>query len=141
MGVTDSNRQPPLNLVYSVSGWIPAIIGARLHDFIGRRKVLMGAAMGMAICLTIPAVTAADFVQSGDQQVSIASIAFIHIFGSVLALASTSMQPVNPCRVRSSDMSANGMGVLQTTAGCAGLINTFAAPVALDKVRIDSQTP
>jgi MFS family permease len=124
-----------LNIIYAIGGWIPAIIGARLHDVVGRRKMLMGATAGMAVCLAIAAGTAANFVQSGSQQASVASITFIYIFGSVFALGFTSMQPIYPGEVLSNDMRAKGMGVFQLTSGCAGFVNTFAAPVALNKVR------
>ena len=97
--------------------------------------MLMGATAGMAVCLAIAAGTAAKFVQSGSQQASVASISFIYIFGSVFALGFTSMQPIYPGEVLSNDMRAKGMGVFQLTSGCAGFVNTFAAPVALNKVR------
>ena len=125
VGVTNPNTQLLLNIIYAIGGWIPAIIGARLHDVVGRRKMLMGATAGMAVCLAIAAGTAANFVQSGSQ----------HIFGSVFALGFTSMQPIYPGEVLSNDMRAKGMGVFQLTSGCAGFVNTFAAPVALNKVR------
>lgn len=134
VGVTDPNTQLLLNIIYAIGGWIPAIIGARLHDIVGRRKMLMGATLGMAVCLAIAAGTAAGFVQTGSQQASVASITFIYIFGSVFALAFTSMQPIYPGEVLSNDMRAKGMGVFQLTSGCAGFVNTFAAPVALNKV-------
>lgn len=134
MGVTNPNTQLLLNIIYAIGGWIPAIIGARLHDVVGRRKMLMGATAGMAVCLAIAAGTAAKFVQSGSQQASVASITFIYIFGSVFALGFTSMQPIYPGEVLSNDMRAKGMGVFQLTSGCAGFVNTFAAPVALNKV-------
>lgn len=142
MGVTNPNTQLLLNIIYAIGGWIPAIIGARLHDVVGRRKMLMGATAGMAVCLAIAAGTAANFVQSGSQQSSVASITFIYIFGSVFALGFTSMQPIYPGEVLSNDMRAKGMGVFQLTSGCAGFVNTFAAPVALNKVRnISAQFP
>jgi hypothetical protein len=141
VGVTNPNTQLLLNIIYAIGGWIPAIIGARLHDVVGRRKMLMGATAGMAVCLAIAAGTAANFVQSGSQQASVASITFIYIFGSVFALGFTSMQPIYPGEVLSNDMRAKGMGVFQLTSGCAGFVNTFAAPVALNKVRtIDTST-
>ena len=34
-------------------------------------------------------------------------------------------------------MRAKGMGVFQLTSGCAGFVNTFAAPVALNNVSED----
>ncbi|KAM0689961.1 hypothetical protein Q7P36_008728 [Cladosporium allicinum] len=134
VGVTNPNTQLLLNIIYAIGGWIPAIIGARLHDIVGRRKMLMGATAGMAVCLAIAAGTAADFVQTGSRQASVASITFIYIFGSVFALAFTSMQPIYPGEVLSNDMRAKGMGVFQLTSGCAGFVNTFAAPVALNNI-------
>ena len=118
----------------STPGWIPAMIGARLHDVIGRRKMLLGSTAGMAVCLAIVAGTAAGYVHTKSKESSSASIAFIYIFGSVFALAFTSMQPIYPGEVLSNDMRAKGMGVFQITAGCASFVNTFAAPIALNNV-------
>lgn len=110
------------------------MIGARLHDIVGRRKMLMGVTLGMAVSLAIAAGTAADYVNTGSKTASSASIAFIYIFGSVFALAFTSMQPIYPGEVLSNDMRAKGMGVFQLTSGCASFVNTFAAPIALRNV-------
>jgi uncharacterized membrane protein YadS len=88
----------------------------------------------MAVCLAVAAGTAADFVQTGSRTASVASISFIYIFGSVFALAFTSMQPIYPGEVLSNDMRAKGMGIFQLTSGCAGFVNTFAAPIALKNV-------
>ena len=136
VGVTDPSTQLLLNIIYAIGGWIPAIIGARLHDVVGRRKMLMGVTVGMAVCLAIAAGTAADFVNTGSKTASVASISFIYIFGSVFALAFTSMQPIYPGEVLSNDMRAKGMGIFQLTSGCAGFVNTFAAPIALKNVSI-----
>ncbi|KAJ9611120.1 hypothetical protein H2200_004303 [Cladophialophora chaetospira] len=129
VGITSVNTQLLLNIIYAIGGWIPAMIGARLHDVVGRRKMLMGAALGMAVCLFITAGTAAGYVNTGSKASSSASIAFIYVFGSVFALAYTSMQPIYPGEVMSNDMRAKGMGVLQLVGGCAGFVNTFAAPI------------
>ncbi|KXT02942.1 hypothetical protein AC578_10590 [Pseudocercospora eumusae] len=135
VGITDTSTQLLLNIVYAITGWIPAMIGARLHDVIGRRKMLMGVTLGMAICLAITAATAADYVHTGSKASSRASIAFIYIFGSTFALAMTSMQPIYPGEVLSNDMRAKGMGVYSFTAATAGFVNTFAAPVWLRKTK------
>lgn len=130
------------------------MIGARLHDVVGRRKMMLFVTMGMAICLAIAAGTAAGYVQTGSKASSSASIAFIYVFGSVFALAFTSMQPIYPGEVLSNDMRAKGMGVFQLTSGCArcvslsmftftsyhandvnSFVNTFAAPIALRDIR------
>jgi MFS family permease len=134
VGITSTNTKLVLNIVYAVTGWIPATIGARMHDIIGRRKMMLGCTLGMAICLSITAGTAADYVHTGSQTASKASIAFIFVFGSVFAFAFTSMQPIYPGEVLSNDMRAKGMGVFQLTSGTASFVNTFAAPVALNNI-------
>lgn len=134
VGITSVNTQLLLNIIYAIAGWIPAMIGARLHDVVGRRKLMLSVTLGMAVCLAIAAGTAAGYVNTGSKASSSASIAFIYIFGSVFALGYTSMQPIYPGEVLSNDMRAKGMGVFQLTAGCAGFVNTFAAPIALTNV-------
>ncbi|KLJ11520.1 hypothetical protein EMPG_13289 [Blastomyces silverae] len=135
VGVTDTDTKLLLNIVYAITGWIPAMIGARCHDIIGRRKMLLGCTAGMAVCLAIAAGTAADYTNTGSKTSSSASIAFIYIFGSVFAFAFTSMQPIYPGEVMTNDMRGKGMGVYQLTAGAAGFVNTFAAPVALNNIK------
>jgi hypothetical protein len=44
------------------------------------------------------------------------------------------MQPIYPGEVLSNDMRAKGMGVSGLVSGCAGFVNTFAAPLALKNV-------
>ena len=110
------------------------MIGARMHDVIGRRKMMLGCTLGMSLALAITAGTAAGYVNTGSKTSSNASIAFIYIFGSIFAFAFTSMQPIYPGEVLSNDMRAKGMGVYQVTAGCASFVNTFAAPVALKNI-------
>ena len=110
------------------------MIGARLTDVVGRRKMLLISTAGMVISLSITAGTAADYVHTGSKAASSASIAFIYVFGSVFALTFTSMQPIYPGEVLSNEMRAKGMGVYQVVAGCASFVNTFAAPDALKNV-------
>ena len=155
VGITSTSTQLLLNIIYALTGCkhvqsklssnahganhnhllgIPAMIGARFHDIIGRRKMMLGATLGMAVCLAIAAGTAAGFVHTGSIPCSRASIAFIFIFGSTFAFAFTSMQPIYPGEVLSNDMRAKGMGVFQVTSGTASFVNTFAAPVALNNI-------
>jgi len=75
---------------------------ARLHDVVGRRKMLMGSCLGMSIALAIVAATAAEYERSGSTPSSSASIAFIFIFGVVFAIGFTPMQPIYPAEVLAS---------------------------------------
>lgn len=134
VGVRDVNTQLLLNIMYALTGWIAATAGTRFHDVLGRRIMFMGATTGMIISLAATAATAAVFVNTGSVAASTASIFFIYLFGCLFAFGYTSMQPIYPAEVMSNDMRAKGMGTFKITAGTAGFVNTFAAPVALSHV-------
>ncbi|KAK1147236.1 hypothetical protein N8T08_001975 [Aspergillus melleus] len=134
VGITNTNTQLLLNIIYALTGWIAATAGTRFHDVVGRRQMFLGSTGGMVICLAITAATTAVFVQSENTAASTAAIVFIYIFGVVFAFAFTSMQPIYPGEVMSNDMRAKGMGTFKLTAGAAGFVNTFAAPVALANI-------
>ncbi|KAF2260656.1 sugar transporter [Lojkania enalia] len=134
VGITSDDTKLLLNIIYALVGYIFSSAGARLHDVVGRRKMLLGATAGLIICLSITAGTAAGYVNTGNHASSSASIAFIFIFGAVFAFAYTSMQPIYPAEVMSNDMRAKGMGTYKIMGGCAGFINTFAAPIALTNI-------
>lgn len=42
VGITDQSTVLLLNGIYALTGWIAAGAGARLHDVVGRRKMLLG---------------------------------------------------------------------------------------------------
>jgi len=134
VGITDTSTKLLLNIVYAITGWIFAVMGAFLHDRVGRRKMFLSATAGMIVCLAITAGTAAGYVRTGSKESSSASIAFIYIFGCVFAVGYTAMQPIYPGEVMTNDMRAKGMAIFQLTAGTAGFVNTFAAPIALQNI-------
>ncbi|KAI0181652.1 general substrate transporter [Hypoxylon sp. FL1284] len=134
IGITDTNTQLILNIVYSVIGWVFSLGGARLHDVVGRRKMLMGSTFGMIICLALVAAGAAGKVEYGNSAAATVSIVFIFLFGAVFATGYTPMQPTYPAEVVSNKMRAKAMGTFKLTAGAAGFLNTFVGPIALSSI-------
>jgi MFS family permease len=134
IGITDTNTRLYLNIVYSVVGWVFATVGARLHDVVGRRKMLITSASVMAACLAIVTGCSAAFVDYNNSTASTVSIVFIFLFGATFAVGFTPMQPIYPAEVVSNKMRAKGMGVFKLTAGAAGFLNTFVGPIALSSV-------
>ncbi|KAK8085837.1 hypothetical protein PG997_007108 [Apiospora hydei] len=135
VGIKDADTKLLLNIIYALEGYIFATAGARMHDIIGRRKMLLGATAGLILSLAIAAGTAAGYEHTGSRAASSASIAFIFVFGAVFAFAFTSMQPIYPAEVMSNDMRAKGMGTYKIAGGAAGFVNTFVAPIALARGR------
>jgi MFS family permease len=134
VGVTDTNLQLILNIVYSVTGWVCSSAGSRLHDKMGRRKMLLGATMGMVVCLSIVAGTAAGFEEYGNTTAPTVCIVFIFLFGAIFSAGYTPIQPIYPAEVVSTKMRAKAMGTYKVTNGAAGFLNTFVGPIALSNV-------
>jgi len=138
IGVTDTDTALVLNIVYSVVGWVFSAAGSRLHDVVGRRKMLIGSTIGMIFSLTIVAACSAGFVNYGNKTASTVSIVFIFVFGAVFSAGYTPMQPIYPAEVVSNKMRAKCMGTFKLTAGAAGFLNTFVGPIALSSVSCPS---
>jgi len=136
IGITNTDTKLYLNIVYAVIGWVFSSAGARLHDVVGRRKMLIASASGMAVCLAVVAGCSAAFVDYDNSTASTISIVFIFLFGATFATGFTPMQPIYPAEVVSNKMRAKGMGVFKLTAGAAGFLNTFVGPIALSNVSI-----
>ncbi|KAI0799943.1 lactose permease [Xylaria sp. FL0064] len=134
IGVTDTNTKLILNIIYSAIGWIFSTCGARLHDVVGRRKMLMGSTFGMALCLALVAAGSAGKIEYNNNAGATLSIVFIFVFGAVFSGAFTPMQPVYPAEVVSNRMRAKAMGAYKITSGAAGFLNTFVAPIALSSI-------
>lgn len=98
---------------------------ARLHDVVGRRKMLMGSCAGMAVALSVVAATAAEYQRSGSVPSSSASIAFIFIFGVVFAVGFTPMQPIYPAEVLASEYTINDRGKGEAANDCPNLSQTI----------------
>ncbi|OHX01099.1 lactose permease [Colletotrichum incanum] len=134
VGINNTNTQLALNIIYSVVGWVFSTASSRLHDVIGRRKMLITTTSGMTVCLAIVAGCAAGYTDSGNTTASIVSIVFIFVFGAVFATGFTPMQPIYPAEVVSNKMRAKAMGTFELTAGAAGFLNTFVGPIALSSI-------
>lgn len=136
IGITDTNMKLILNIVYAVVGWVASIFGSRLHDVVGRRKMLITSTAGMTVCLAIVAGSAAGYTEYGNKASSTVTIVFIFLFGAIFACGFTPMQPIYPAEVVSNKMRAKAMGTFKLTAGAAGFLNTFVGPIALSNVSL-----
>ncbi|GFF59521.1 hypothetical protein IFM51744_09950 [Aspergillus udagawae] len=134
IGITDTDTKLILNIVYAVVGWVSSIFGSRLHDVVGRRKMLITSTAGMTVCLAIVAGCAAGYTDYGNKTASTVSIVFIFLFGAIFACGFTPMQPIYPAEVVSTKMRAKAMGTFKLTAGAAGFLNTFVGPIALSHI-------
>ncbi|KAI1325020.1 general substrate transporter [Xylariaceae sp. FL0255] len=134
VGITSTNTKLELNIVYAVVGWVFSTFGARLHDVVGRRKMLMWSTAGMTICLALVAGGSVGKIEFNNTSAATVSIVFIFVFGAIFSAGYTPMQPVYPAEVVSNAMRAKAMGTYKITAGAAGFLNTFVGPIALANI-------
>ena len=103
---------------------------ARLHDIVGRRKMLMGSCAGMVVALAVVAGTAAEYQNSGSVPSSSASIAFIFIFGVIFAIGFTPMQPIYPAEVLASEYTVEVLVIDEAQVTLLTKIQTICGPTA-----------
>lgn len=136
VGITAINTVLLLNVIYAVTGWVAATLGAFLHDVIGRRKMMITSTSGIVLCFIFIAAFTARFQKTGQQSYSIASILFIYVFGVVFSFAYTSMQPVYPAEVLTTQMRAKGMIFYQIFFNLSGGTLIFTTSIAMKNIGI-----
>jgi len=134
VGVTAINTVLLLNVIYALTGWLSATIGACMYDIIGRRKMMMSSTIGIVICFIFIAASTATFEKTKEKSMSILSILFIYIFGVVFAFAYTSMQPVYVPEVLTTQMRAKGMVFYQLFFNVSGGILIFTTSIAMKNI-------
>ncbi|KAI0320169.1 general substrate transporter [Amylostereum chailletii] len=131
-GITSQNRKLTLNFVNSVTSFIGALTGSSLADRIGRRKLLISATAGCVVALTI---VAGLLSKSGDSARSNAGISFIYLFMVIFSFGWTPMQGIYAAEILSYEARAKGLALVTIVSQVATCLNTFAMPVALQKIK------
>ncbi|KAF3082950.1 hypothetical protein TWF569_001675 [Orbilia oligospora] len=134
VGIKEMSTKLYLNGLYAIIGWTAAAVGARLHDYYGRRKMLYNCTSGLATCMGLLALSMGMYYRTGEFLYSTFSLLTIYTFGVIFATGYTSMQPVYPAEVMTNDMRARGMAVATMCGGSAGCLNTLLAPAAMARL-------
>ncbi|KAF7919333.1 uncharacterized protein EAE97_011665 [Botrytis byssoidea] len=112
-GITDSFTQLNLNLGLNIMQFGLASFGASLVDKVGRRPLLLFANIGCAIVWIGATVSSSINANTGF----------------------TPLQALYPVEVLSFEMRAKGMAFSNFAVSAATLVNQFAYPVALEKIK------
>lgn len=135
-GVTGDVLQANLNLANNCQQFAFAILGALLVDRVGRRPLLLFANAACAVIWVGMTTTSAVYHGSRDTNAaaSVGTLVLIFLFGSVYSIGFTPLQALYPVEVLSFEMRAKGMAFSQLAVNCAGLLNQFAWPIALERI-------
>lgn len=136
-GYTSKITQANINLAYSCFQFFFALCGAAMVERIGRRPLMLFSMTGCCVVwigMTIASsvVEHSDF-KNGDA--GRAAVAMIFIFGAVYSVGITPLQSLYPVEVLSYEMRAKGMAFGQLAVNAGGLLNQFAWPIALNRIR------
>ncbi|KAI0044397.1 general substrate transporter [Auriscalpium vulgare] len=132
-GITSQNRKLTLNFVNSVTSFIGALSGAASVDHIGRRKLLLISTGSLVVVLAIVTGLLSKVSDSSGSR-STAGISFIYLFMVVYSFGWTPMQALYGAEVLSYEARAKGLAFLNLVNQASSCINTFALPVALEKI-------
>ncbi|THV08266.1 general substrate transporter [Dendrothele bispora CBS 962.96] len=134
-GVQSQERRLVLNFVNTIISAIGASIGTSLCDTVGRRKMWFWGTVASASMLVIVTACTAKFGQDGSNPAGAnAAIAFIFLFGFVFSFSYTPLQALYPTECLANNTRAKGMAMYSFAVSCAGLVGTYAGPVALQNI-------
>ncbi|KAJ7682444.1 general substrate transporter [Mycena polygramma] len=134
-GVDTQDKRLTLNFVNTVVSAVGALIGTALTDKVGRRKMWFWGTLGSAATLTIVTGCTAKWGAAGSNPNGAnAAIAFIFLFGFVYSLAYTPLQALYPAEVLDFNTRAKGMALYALCVSCASFVNTYAGPIALQRI-------
>lgn len=137
VGVTDTSTQLLYSAILSVISWIMATTGAHFTDRLGRRPVLLIATALFVVEWSIVTALSSTYGKESNTNIngSRAAIAFIYLFGITYSFAYTPLQVLYPAECLPFETRAKGMGMYNLFVNIAAFFNTFAIPIALERVK------
>ncbi|KAL7270835.1 hypothetical protein RUND412_006444 [Rhizina undulata] len=136
LGVESAKTQLLYSAILNVISFVMSTIGARFTDKFGRRPVLLIASTLFVIQWTIVTALTATYGHTDNTNINgaRAAIAFIYLFGITYSFAFTPLQALYPVECLAYETRAKGMGVYNLFVNIAAFFNTYAIPVAWERV-------
>ncbi|CAZ80212.1 unnamed protein product [Tuber melanosporum] len=137
VGVETPKTQLLYGAILNVISFVISTIGARFTDRLGRRPVLLIATSLFVIEWSIVTALTATYGNEGNanENGSRAAIAFIYLFGITYSFAYTPLQALYPVECLSFETRAKGMGMYNLFVNIAAFFNSYAIPVAWERVQ------
>ncbi|KAJ7591651.1 general substrate transporter [Mycena floridula] len=135
-GAKTQNRRLVLNFVNTLVSAAGALIGTSLTDHVGRRTMWFWGTLTLPGLLAVVTGCTAKFGTEGNNNITGANtaIAFIFLFGFFYSLAYTPLQALYPVECLDYNTRAKGMAMYALAVSCASFLNTYAGPIALQKI-------
>ncbi|PPQ71097.1 hypothetical protein CVT24_009848 [Panaeolus cyanescens] len=135
IGVESQNGRLTLNFVNTIVSAIGALIGTTLTDKVGRRTMWFWGTLTCAGTLAIVTGCTAKWGASNANPAGAnAAVAFIFLFGFFYSITYTPLQALYPAECLAYNTRAKGMAFYALAVSCASFVNTYAGPIALERI-------
>ncbi|KAK2676805.1 MFS transporter superfamily [Fusarium oxysporum f. sp. vasinfectum] len=134
VGITSSSQQLLLNGVNVIFGFFSGVAGSFSVEKFGRRPLFLWGTFLTGLVYIPINVIAAKAHGHVDTSTGYAFIAMIFLYGIFWSFCWTPLQSLYPSEVLRNDIRAKGMAASGFFSGVSGFINTYATPVALQKI-------
>ena len=134
IGIEDQSQRLAYNLGYYVAALGGATIGSLVCDMVGRRKLLMMGCVSMCFCLVPLTALTSQYHEGQSPHVSRLTIAFIFFVGIFHSGGINPLVVAYPVEVLHTNTRAKGMGLNNFSLNVAEFVNTYATPIALQKI-------
>ena len=135
IGVTDQSQLLTFNLAYYVAALGGATIGSLVCDMVGRRKLLMFGCLSMCFCLAPLTGLTAHYKPDQPAAIGRLTIAFIFFVGIFHSGGINPLVVAYPVECLHTNTRAKGMGLNNFTLNVAEFVNTYGAPIALERIQ------
>ncbi|BEI95952.1 hypothetical protein CcaverHIS631_0109010 [Cutaneotrichosporon cavernicola] len=129
-GIVNRDRQRVLNFVNSITSFAAALTGTAIVDKVGRRKLMLTAAISCTCGLAIVAGLLSDAGHKNAMRAN-AGITFIYLFMMCYSFGWTPLQGLYPAECLAFEVRAKGLALQGWFTNVFSLINTFGLPSAL----------
>ncbi|KAF9057903.1 general substrate transporter [Panaeolus papilionaceus] len=137
IGVESQNGRLTLNFVNTIVSAVGAVIGTTLTDKVGRRTMWFWGTLTCAGTLAIVTGCTAKWGASNANPAGAnAAVAFIFLFGFFYSVTYTPLQALYPaeCLAYNTRSVWIPCRIYALAVSCASFVNTYAGPIALEKI-------
>ncbi|KAI9737344.1 MAG: hypothetical protein M1834_009498 [Cirrosporium novae-zelandiae] len=135
VGITTSYDQTLINGCLTIWCFLDAVGCSLLVDKVGRKKLFMGAAVGMLISFSIWTGCSAAYAETGDKGAGSAVIAMIFIFYGASGLAFPGLTVSYCTEIMPYNLRAKGLALSIFVQGLAGIFNVYVNPIGLENIQ------
>lgn len=134
IGIKSANKQLLINALNVVFSSVASVFGCFYVDKFGRRNLYLWGALLTGLCyipMNVIAALAEGHVATGT---GYAFVAFIYLYGIFFSFCWMPLQTLYPAEILPNDIRAQGFAFQELMNGLASFINTYATPVALERI-------